>query len=163
MNLLISDANILIDMEVGGLIEVMFKLPETFAVPDILFEEELLEHHPNLPGLGLQVLEISETYVLEAYRLRRQYHRPGQNDLFALALARQEQCPLVTGDKALREAAEQEAVVVYGTLWLVERMAAEKIVSVKEAESAYAKMKADGRRLPWSEVGKQLKRFKKSS
>ena len=71
MKLLISDANILIDMEEGGLIESMFRLPETFAVPDILYEEELLAHHANLPGLGLQVLEISAEYMREAYRLPR--------------------------------------------------------------------------------------------
>jgi len=39
--LLISDANILIDMADGGLLQAMFRLEETFAVPDVLFEEEL--------------------------------------------------------------------------------------------------------------------------
>jgi hypothetical protein len=48
----------------------------------------LLQHHPELPGYGLRVLEISEEYVREAYRLRGQYNKPGQNDLFALALAK---------------------------------------------------------------------------
>ena len=52
MRLVVSDANILIDMEEGGLIEAMFKLPETFAVPNVLFMEELVEHHPELPGHG---------------------------------------------------------------------------------------------------------------
>ncbi len=36
MKLLISDTNILIDMEAGNLVEVMFRLPEIFAVPNIL-------------------------------------------------------------------------------------------------------------------------------
>ncbi|MFT5708399.1 MAG: hypothetical protein ACI9ES_002701, partial [Oceanospirillaceae bacterium] len=46
--LLISDANILIDMEEGGLLEVMFQLPYDFATPDILFFEELEEEHTHL-------------------------------------------------------------------------------------------------------------------
>jgi hypothetical protein len=37
MQLLISDANILIDLEEGGLLEVFFRLPYQFSVPDILF------------------------------------------------------------------------------------------------------------------------------
>ena len=42
MRLLISDANILIDMEVGGLTAAMFRLDGyRFAVPDVLFAEEL--------------------------------------------------------------------------------------------------------------------------
>jgi hypothetical protein len=43
--LLISDANVIIDMEVGGLIKQMFRLEYEFAVPDVLYEEELRENH----------------------------------------------------------------------------------------------------------------------
>ena len=39
--LLISDANILIDMECGGLLDCMFTVDYEFAVLDVLFEEEL--------------------------------------------------------------------------------------------------------------------------
>lgn len=35
----ISDANILIDVEVGGLLAPMFSLGYPFAVPDVLFFE----------------------------------------------------------------------------------------------------------------------------
>ena len=160
MKLLISDANILIDLDVGGLIEAMFKLPETFAVPNILFEEELLQHHPELPGYGLRVLEISEEYVREAYRLRGQYNKPGQNDLFALALAKQEACPLLTGDKALREAAVHDLVDVRGTLWLIDRLIDERIILLEVAEIAYDKMQIEGRRLPWGKVKAQIKKYK---
>lgn len=37
MLLLISDANILIDIEIGGLVAPMFSLDYQFAVPDVLF------------------------------------------------------------------------------------------------------------------------------
>lgn len=48
MQLLISDANILIDLEEGQLIELMFQLPYQFSIPDVLFEEELEEEHQHL-------------------------------------------------------------------------------------------------------------------
>ncbi len=41
MLLVISDANILIDIEDGNLTSVIFRLPYEIAVPDILFELEL--------------------------------------------------------------------------------------------------------------------------
>lgn len=41
MLLLISDANILIDIEDGHLTPAVFRLPYVIAVPDILFELEL--------------------------------------------------------------------------------------------------------------------------
>lgn len=157
MRLVVSDANILIDMEEGGLIEAMFKLPETFAVPNVLFMEELVEHHPELPGHGLLVQELGELAVVETYRLRQRYPNPSLNDLFALALAKQEACPLLTGDRNLRVAADQEGVELRGTLWLVERLVEEAIVTVEQAAEAYERMRATNRWLPWPEVAKQLK------
>lgn len=159
MKLLISDANIFLDVKAGKLIEVMFQLPESFAVPNILYDEELLQRHPELPSYGLQVLEIEEPFMREAYRLRGIYTQPSQNDLFALALAKQERCPLLTGDKKLRVVAESERVTVRGTLWLVDRLVQEKKITITTAEQAYAKMKEEGRRLPWQEVDAQIKKF----
>lgn len=51
MQLLISDANILIDMDDGGLLSSLFKLPYEFVTPDVLFEEELKENHPAVSTL----------------------------------------------------------------------------------------------------------------
>lgn len=53
MLLLISDANILIDIEIGGLVAPLFSLEYQFAVPDVLFCEELEEQHNYLLGMGL--------------------------------------------------------------------------------------------------------------
>jgi len=154
---LICDANIFIDMEEGGLIEKMFRLPETFVVPDILFVEELSVHHPTAYGLQIKALQASA--IEEVLKLSRQYKQPSQNDLFALALAKQESCPLVTGDRRLREAANNERVEVKGTLWLIERMFEEKFISKEGARKAYDKMRDANRRLPWAQVIQQLKYF----
>ncbi len=41
MRLLISDADILIDMEAGALMETLFQLPMQFGIPDLLYYEEI--------------------------------------------------------------------------------------------------------------------------
>ncbi|MCU8013815.1 PIN domain-containing protein [Shewanella sp. SM74] len=101
--LLISDANILIDMKEGGLLEAMFQLPYDFATPDILFVEELEEDHPHLLDLGLALKEVSAESMMYAMQLTGTYTQASRNDCFALALAKQEQCPLLTGDMALTD------------------------------------------------------------
>ncbi len=53
MLFIISDASVLIDIESAKLTRVMFSLPWQFAVPDILFVEELAERHGHLLQLGL--------------------------------------------------------------------------------------------------------------
>ncbi len=159
MKLIISDANVLIDIEVGAVLRETFRLPETFAVPDILFIEELVEQHPELPGYGLEVHPLDEEAVEYAYILRGSYRRPSQMDLFALALAQKEGCPLMTGDKDLRDAAYQEGVKVHGTLWLIERLFVENILTLNRIRSAYKLMEDANRRLPWGDVRYQLKRL----
>ncbi|GGX68812.1 DUF3368 domain-containing protein [Saccharospirillum salsuginis] len=149
MQLLISDANILIDLEEGQLIERMFDLPYRFSIPDILFIEELEEEHQHLLELGLTLRELNSKTMTYAMNLIPRYKRASRNDCFALALAAQEECPLLTGDMALRKAAESESVMVHGTLWLVETMVKRRLISVKEARAAFQRMEAAGRRLPW--------------
>lgn len=159
--LLISDANILIDMDDGSLLDKMFRLSETFAVPDVLFYEELSSRHPELPELGLVLKTLLGEGVVEAERLGALCtgrDAPGRNDLFALMLAKQEQCPLLTGDRRLRRvAAEHQAdTEVRGTLWLVGRMKDERLITATGAARSYAKMRDAGSRLPWDEVERQL-------
>ena len=48
MLLLISDANILMDVEVGDLVAPMFSLGYEFAVPNVLYYEELEDQHAHL-------------------------------------------------------------------------------------------------------------------
>ena len=76
-----------------------------------------------------------------------------------LVLAKQEQCPLLTGDKNLRKAAESEQVEVHGTLWVVNGLLQHQLITPDSARVAYQKMKAKGRRLPWSIAEKQIKDY----
>lgn len=157
--LLISDVNILIDVEVGELVEPMFKLDYEFAVPDVLYEEELAAQHGHLRELGLLVMELSGPTMAEVAGMAERYDSVSRNDLMALGLARQERCPLLTGDRHLRGVSEQEAVEVHGTLWLVEEMVAAGLLSADDAKEAYGRMRQEGRRLPWREIEHQLDRL----
>lgn len=156
MLLLISDANILIDIEIGGLVAPMFSLDYQFAVPDVLFYEELEERHSYMLEMGLTARDFDEAMVERVVQLAAQYPRPGRNDLFALVLAEKETCPLLTGDKDLKAAAENETIEVRGTLWLINEMVRTGKISVHVARGAYQRMRAQGRRLPWDIAEKML-------
>lgn len=122
MLLIISDASVLIDIECGELTSAMFSLHWQFAVPDTLFDEELAERHVHLSRFGLISKTMSGNLVAEAYNLHQKYIKPSVNDMLALTLAKYEGCRLLTGDKALRDAAKELNVEVHGTIWLVEQM-----------------------------------------
>lgn len=159
MLLFISDANILMDVEVGELIAPMFRLGYQYAVPDILYYEELEEHHAYLLDMGLQLRSLNPERVKRVQTLSKTYIQPSRNDLFALALAESEKCTLLTGDAALRKAAESEKVKVSGSIWLIEQMLRKECISVVEAKAALTKMHLNGRRLPWNIAEKMILNF----
>lgn len=159
MDLLISDANILIDMDEGQLLTDFFQLPYQFKTPDILFEEELRQHHSDLLTLGLLLGGLSPDTVLSAYQMRQKHSGLSMNDCFAMALAQQESCPLISGDMNLRRAAAKEMVLVKGTLWVVEELVIHNIIDKPVALHAYDKMRRAGRRLPWDQAKQRFEKM----
>lgn len=159
--LLISDANILIDVDVGGLIEPMFQLPYEYATPDILYEEEIKSHHGYYVKMGLRPIELSEQAVIRTIELANKYRGVSSYDLSAFSLAEQEQAPLLTGDQKLRKLCQEENHEVHGTIWLVENMLEKNIIDVDRADIAYKYMIEDGSRLPEDKIKNQISRFKK--
>lgn len=159
MLLLISDANIIIDLEAGEILAALFQLPYQFAMPDILFEEEIAEGSPYLVDMGLQPLAVSGESIDYAIALGEQCgDEPGLNDRLALALAKQESCPLLTGDGNLRLLATREDADVRGTLWIFSELIEFGFLTKEEAYAALNRMRMRGRRLPWKEAEKSIAR-----
>lgn len=157
MQVLISDSNVLIDLYVVNQLNNMFKLPFAFTVPDILFEEELKINHSNLTTLGLNIMALDAETIKYTFELSEKYDKPGRIDLFALALAKNVGCPLLTGDMDLRKVAEEESVALYGTVWIIEQLIISGIITIEEAHSLYDEMKEKKRRLPWEIATARLK------
>lgn len=155
---IVSDACILIDVENSGLTSAMFALSYQFAVPDILFEEELLEYHSELLQFGLIRKSMNGEQMSEIQELSQQYIHLSSNDCSAYVLARHENSLLLTGDGKLRELAKSLKIDVHGTIWLVEQMIDQKKISIEKARLAFQIMQNPGRRLPWDEAKKMLQR-----
>lgn len=150
--LLISDSNVFIDLECCDLLHLMFKLPYRFCTPDILFEQELRQQHSYLLTIGLQLLSLNSDSMMCAFQLNSKYRNPSINDLMALSLAKQESCPLLTGDKALRDAAQKEAVLIKGTVWVLEQLVIHQHIDKTTALNALQTMQDNHRRLPFEKA-----------
>jgi len=159
MLILVSDANILIDIEIGGLTTPMFSLNYQFITPDILYYEELEEHHPHLKSMGLGIREMDDGLIAQVTLLVTKYPKTSRNDIFALVLAGHVNCPLLSGDKALRAAASQESIECHGTLWLMKELLEQEKITPQIARAALQKMKARQSRLPWDEAEQIISEF----
>lgn len=100
LDVLVGDANIFIDLEEGNFTRKFFKLPFKIIVPDILYEEELAYSHKDLLSLGLKPTSLTSNSITNLQSLTIQYPATSRNDCFALQLAKQETCPLLTGIKS---------------------------------------------------------------
>ncbi len=89
MLLLISDANIFIDIEDDNLTSVVFRLPYEIAVPDILFEFGAQRTTQLSFGGWLKVRSLTAESVKRIESLSFKYSRPSLMDHSALALAMQ--------------------------------------------------------------------------
>lgn len=161
--LTVSDANVIIDIEDGGLTNSMFSLANTsFCVPDVLFEQELRKNHSYLLDLGLNLMTLSGGSVEKVFTLAQKHGKVSRLDLFALQLAREKSALLLTGDRALCKVAAHYQIECHGTIWLVERMVEQKIIHATVARNAYVRMRDTGSRLPWDEAEKGLKELELS-
>jgi predicted nucleic acid-binding protein len=154
--LVVSDANVLIDMETGGLTGSLFSLGHDIVVADVVFAEELADQHGHLLTMGLSQKILEPAAIGRMASLVATYAAVSRNDLFSLALAQQEACCLLTGDADLRKAAEREGIPVHGTLWAVEEMVRAGLITKAVARAAYGRMRDSGRRLPWDLAHERL-------
>ena len=119
MPILVSDTSVLIDLERSRLLEEMFLLPFEFAVPDLLYARELTGPlGKQLTALGLRVEVLTPAELTRATTVRRQNASLSIPDTFAFAIAESRQWTLLTGDRGLRELAQEEQIEMHGVLSL---------------------------------------------
>ncbi|MCL6455367.1 MAG: hypothetical protein I4O36_00995 [Ralstonia pickettii] len=161
MRVLVSDASILIELSKWSLLEAIFRLPFEFAVPDALYEDELLDlgevDRDQLRGLGLRVESVDGRGMAQAVAYQSNRPKLTLHDCLAITLAVTNRWPLLTGDKRMRALAEDEQVEVHGVLWLIDLLAEHGVVADEELVSALAGMLADARtHLPHAEIRKRI-------
>jgi predicted nucleic acid-binding protein len=163
MPVLVSDTSIIIDLDRGELLDVAFTLDDQFVVPDLLFARELEgDLGARLQGLGLIVEPLTAGEVTQATVLRRSDQRLSLPDTFAFALAHARAWALLTGDRALRAAAEAKGIEVHGTLWVLDRLEQTAKCDPAALHAGLTKTAAHPRcRLPHNEVDQRLKRYLK--
>lgn len=154
----VIDTNVLIDLDIGGLLTDLFRLDIVWVIPDLVLAE--LNHpSPNaLLKMGLRALELSSEEVEKIIEFGLQYPNLSVYDRASLVLAMREGAMLITGDRRLRKAAEEQGVRVHGTLWVLDQLV-ERGTPKQTAAQAIKQMLAEGRRLPIAECKKRLNRW----
>lgn len=161
MIILVSDTSVLVDLERGGLLEAAFSCGFTMVVPDMLYKRELESNNgPYLRSLGLGVAALTADELGLAQTIKGQRQGLSLPDCFALTCALRPGHSLVTGDKTLRSEAIKRLGVVYGLLWVLDRMEESGFVPKHLLRDGLAAIYSHPRcRLPKDEVKVRLARW----
>ncbi len=128
MKVAVKDANIFIDLEAMGLLDLWFQLGhETLTSGYVVIELEDGGHQNALACInaGLVQVAVIEGAEWEGFeKLRSECEPKGMSveDVSVLFLARREDAMLLSGDRILRRDAEARSVEVHGTIWILEQM-----------------------------------------
>ena len=149
MKVLVSDSSILIEFSKRQLLGKMFNLELQFAVPDLLFREELIDlgsySRQDLVGFGLRVESLDAEGVELA--IAYQSERPALSlvDSFALALAEGQGWHLLTEDRVMRGVAQSKGIAHLDALWVVDRMLDAGILTAPHVVAVLEAMRDDPR------------------
>jgi len=129
MTILVSDTSVLIDLERGNLLDSCFRLPFEFAVPDLLYRQELEQFGgPALVAKGLRVEELTGEELTVAQTTRGSRPKLSLPDAFAYSLASKRGWTLLTGDGELRTLAEAQGLPFFGALWICDQLFESKVI-----------------------------------
>ena len=70
-------------------------------------------------------------------------------------------CPLLTGDKKLRLEAEDQGIEVHGTIWVIESLVENEMISKAKGIQLLESLKLVNSSLPFDEIDMLIRRLKK--
>lgn len=160
MRVVVQDANILIDLQTGRVLDAFFCLGWEAHTTDAVLDEveEPLDEAVRKGQLRVASLSSDQIAAVALLRLQ-QPRRISFEDCSVLDLADRLQAQLLTGDSNLRICAEQRKIEVRGTLWLLDRMIEEGVLTPRAGTMALGRMMKAGRRLPAAACEERLKRW----
>jgi len=154
------DANILLDFIEGDIFNALFLLPFDFHTSDIVaheISESYSEKH--LRQSGLEILSLSDSEVLEIFRMKQKHIELSVQDISIYFLSRKHHTIIFSNDGPLRELADSSRIEYHGTLWLLDEMVQIEILSPQDATVALRFMLNNKRWLPRLECEKLIKKW----
>lgn len=162
-----SDTNVWIDFSIIERENLPFRLPYTYIMNTDAIEDELLSPvglREKLLGHGLVAVEMTTEEFELAQGYGVMFPRLSVYDRIALAIAKARDIFLLTGDAALRKAAQSEQVEVKGTLGILDELVKGNHIDRNEYEHCLREMlnqNGRGIRLPKNEITLRLQKLLK--
>lgn len=156
--LLISDANIFIDLDKIGLLDICAQISHKIVTTDFVFNELYPEQQEVLNRLNIELLTFDGGEVADLYAT---YYALGNvgispEDYSLIYKAKKIEGFIVTGDKALRNYIKRESLDVYGIFFIFDTILDESLIDIDGWKSKLKELQNINNRLPKKEFEKRL-------
>ena len=144
MEFISSDTNVWIDFFVIEELRLPFLLDYIFLMNEDAIGNELIEPRglgEILLSYGLVSTELSTEEFYIAEEINQRYSKLSIYDSIALAIAKNREIILLSGDGPLRKAAQKEGVQVRGTLGILEELFDKHLISMDKYRDCLRKLK----------------------
>lgn len=156
MEIVINDANILIDLCNAGLLPYCKKLGMEFRTLDVVMKEitdsgQQVEINRIIDDGTLRVCGLTGVQLLKVLEYKETFGghcNLSVQDISVMVYAQEYGCRLLTGDKALRNRAAASGINVSGILYITDAMTREKVISDPQMADALRLLMKTNSRLP---------------
>jgi predicted nucleic acid-binding protein len=152
MKIAVKDANILIDLVNGDLLEPCLRLPYEFITTEtVLLQLEVEEQWEVVrPYVEKGVIRTTHLSSKELENLVKDplHSVLGTADLEVLWVAVREKGILLTGDLDLRKESQRRKVEIHGFLWILEQLIEQNLLPASQAAKSLRLVLAKGAFLP---------------
>lgn len=166
MKLIITDTNVFFDIiKIHALPEFFaldFEICTTdFVLREILQSDQRTQVENFIRAKKLIVFNLTEDEVEYVKNFKTNRVFKGITDKTVLWKSLDLKCPLLSGDKKLKREAEEWGVKVHGSIWVVDKLVEQEIISKTAGISLFEALKMVNGSLPHNEIDKLIKQLKK--
>ncbi len=165
MKLIITDSNVLFDVIKIDALPEFFSLDFDICTTVFVIEEikpppqrELVETFIRAKKLTVFEFTGEEIEEIEYSNTVRDLKRFTDKSVIWKSL--QLNCPMLTGDKKMRELAENMGLEVHGSIWVIDELTNRDLISEQKAILLLEKLMAINSWLPRNEIEKRINKLK---
>jgi predicted nucleic acid-binding protein len=165
MRLIITDTNVLFDVIKIGALPEFFSLDLDICTTVFVIEEikpspqrELVEMF--IRAKKLTVFEFSGEEIEDVTNFNSGLDLKRFTDKSVIWKSLQLKCPLLTGDKKMREVAEKLGIEVHGSIWVIDELISSYLISTNKAITLLEQLLVTNSWLPKDEIDKRINKLK---
>jgi|WetSurMetagenome_2_1015567.scaffolds.fasta_scaffold01943_2 predicted nucleic acid-binding protein len=161
MKLLITDTNVLFDVIKIGALPEFFCLDYEICTTEFVINEvrpsaqrDLLENFirsKKLTVFGLSGDEVDEIEQIDTGVYLKRF-----TDKSVIWKSLQLKCPILTGDKKMKDVASRLGLEVHGSIWILDSLIINNMISPIEAIDFFEKLKMTNNWLPGNEIERRI-------